>query len=46
MDLRIGIYGFGSIGRLIARAALDRGYEIVGVVDIDPTIVARILVRF
>lgn len=41
MYLRIGIYGFGSIGRLIARAALDRGYEIVGVVDIDPTIVGK-----
>ncbi|ADM28498.1 dihydrodipicolinate reductase [Ignisphaera aggregans DSM 17230] len=37
----IGIYGFGSIGRLLARVALERGHEIIGVVDIDPNIVGR-----
>ncbi|RLG87351.1 MAG: dihydrodipicolinate reductase [Thermoprotei archaeon] len=41
MSVRIGIYGFGAIGRLIARAALDRGYEIVGAVDINPEIVGK-----
>ncbi len=39
--MRIGIYGFGAIGKLLARVALDRGYEIVGVVDIDPNIVGK-----
>ena len=39
--MRIGIYGFGSIGRLVARLALKRGMEIVGVVDIDPKLVGR-----
>ncbi len=37
----IGIYGFGSIGRMLARTAIERGHEIVGVVDIDPSIVGR-----
>lgn len=31
----IGIYGFGSIGQLLARIAIERGHEIVGVVDIN-----------
>ena len=39
--LRIGFYGFGSIGRLAARLALERGYEVVGAVDIDPSIVGK-----
>ena len=40
-DLRVGFYGFGSIGRLAARHALERGFEVVGAVDIDPGIVGR-----
>ncbi|MDM7275287.1 MAG: dihydrodipicolinate reductase [Thermoprotei archaeon] len=36
--MRLGFFGFGAIGRLTARVALDRGYEIAGVVDIDPRI--------
>ncbi len=39
--LRIGIYGFGAIGRLASRLALERGYEVVGVVDVDERIVGR-----
>ncbi len=39
--MRLGIYGFGAIGRLAARLALDRGYEIVAVVDIDKRIVGK-----
>ncbi|RLG77766.1 MAG: dihydrodipicolinate reductase [Thermoprotei archaeon] len=39
--MRVGIYGFGAIGRLIARAALERGYEVVGAVDINPEIVGK-----
>lgn len=37
----IGIYGFGSIGRLVAKEAIERGYEIVGVVDIDKNLVGK-----
>jgi len=37
----IGIYGFGSIGRLVAKYAVMRGHDIVGVVDIDENIVGR-----
>ncbi len=39
--MNFGVYGFGSIGRLIARVALERGFNLVGVVDIDPAIVGR-----
>ncbi len=39
--MNFGVYGFGSIGRLIARVALERGFSLVGVVDIDPRIVGR-----
>ncbi len=41
MGLRIGIYGFGAIGRLVARYAIERGFELVGAVDIDPAIVGK-----
>jgi len=41
MGLRIAIYGFGEIGRLIARVALSRGHEIVGVLDINPEILGK-----
>ncbi|MCS7107411.1 MAG: hypothetical protein NZ902_04845 [Acidilobaceae archaeon] len=37
----IGIYGFGHIGRLVAKVALERGYELSGVVDIDPKLIGR-----
>ncbi len=39
--LRIGFYGFGAIGRLAAGLAIKRGYEVVGVFDIDRSIVGR-----
>lgn len=39
--MRIGFYGFGAIGRLAAKLALERGYEVVGVVDIDKSILGR-----
>jgi len=39
--LNFGVYGFGFIGRLIARVALERGFKLIGVVDIDPGIVGR-----
>jgi len=39
--LIIGIYGFGAIGRLIARSAFDRGLDVSAVVDINPELVGR-----
>jgi 4-hydroxy-tetrahydrodipicolinate reductase len=30
--LKIGIYGFGAIGKLVAKLALDRGHEIVAAI--------------
>lgn len=37
----VGIYGFGAIGKLLAKAAIERGHEIIGVVDIDEKILGR-----
>jgi hypothetical protein len=39
--MRIGIYGFGAIGRLVAKAAIERGYDIVAAIDIDPSLNGR-----
>lgn len=39
--MKVGIYGFGSIGRLLARVAVQRGHEVVGAVDIDEGIVGK-----
>lgn len=39
--MRLGVYGLGSIGRLVALSALERGHEISGAVDIDPGLVGR-----
>ncbi|WP_069807543.1 NAD(P)H-dependent amine dehydrogenase family protein [Vulcanisaeta thermophila] len=36
MSLRVVIYGVGPIGQLITRAAYEKGFEIVGAIDIDP----------
>jgi hypothetical protein len=41
MGLRLGFYGFGSIARLTARMALERGHELGAIVDIDPSLVGR-----
>ena len=37
MSLRIGINGFGRIGRLVYRAAVRQGIEVVGVNDLVPS---------
>ncbi|MEM2207445.1 MAG: hypothetical protein QXG17_01955 [Sulfolobales archaeon] len=39
--MRIGVYGFGAIGRLASRLILERGHELVGAVDIDEKIVGK-----
>ena len=44
MSVRIGINGFGRIGRLVFRAAKQRGVEIVGVNDLtDAATLAHLL---
>ncbi|HID04297.1 MAG TPA: dihydrodipicolinate reductase, partial [Aigarchaeota archaeon] len=35
------MYGFGEIGRLITRTAIGRGFECVGVIDINPSLTGR-----
>ncbi|WP_456327932.1 NAD(P)H-dependent amine dehydrogenase family protein [Archaeoglobus sp.] len=44
--MRVVIYGFGQIGRLLAKACVERGFEIVGAVDINPEIVGKPLREF
>lgn len=44
MTIRIGINGFGRIGRNYLRCALDRGHEVVAVNDVtDPATLAYLL---
>jgi len=38
---RAVVYGLGPIGQLIAKVALERGIELVGAIDIDPSKVGR-----
>ncbi|WP_066798075.1 dihydrodipicolinate reductase [Caldivirga sp. MU80] len=35
------VYGLGPIGQLIAKVALERGIELVGAIDIDPSKVGK-----
>ncbi|MEM1762142.1 MAG: dihydrodipicolinate reductase, partial [Desulfurococcaceae archaeon] len=39
--LRLGICGFGAIGRLVLKLAVERGHEVVSVVDIDEKVVGK-----
>lgn len=39
--MKIGLYGFGSINRLLARYAIGLGYDIVGAIDIDERIIGK-----
>ena len=41
MKLKIAVYGFGEVGRLLAKVALLREHELVGAIDIDPKLVGR-----
>ena len=44
MTVRIGVNGFGRIGRLVVRAARDRDIEVVGVNDVvDVAMLAHLL---
>ncbi len=37
----VGLYGFGAIGQLVARKALELGFDIAAVIDINPSLVGR-----
>jgi 4-hydroxy-tetrahydrodipicolinate reductase len=39
--IKLGIYGFGAIGKLVANVALERGYEISGAVDVNKEILDK-----
>lgn len=39
--MRLAIYGFGAIGRLVYKYAISRGHEVVTVIDIDERIVGK-----
>ncbi|WP_243668628.1 hypothetical protein [Vulcanisaeta sp. JCM 16161] len=41
MTIRVVVYGVGPIGQLIARVAFDRGFDVVGAIDIDPQKVGK-----
>ncbi|MEM0047063.1 MAG: dihydrodipicolinate reductase [Fervidicoccaceae archaeon] len=41
MKLKIGFYGFGAIGRLAARVALDGGHEISGAIDVREDMIGK-----
>lgn len=44
--MKVVIYGFGQIGRLLADACVKRGFEVVGAVDINPEVVGKSLRDF
>jgi len=39
--MKILLYGFGEINRLIAKYSIKRGHEILGVVDISPNLINK-----
>ncbi len=44
--MKVVIYGFGQIGRLLAENCIKRGYDVVGAVDVNPEIVGKTLRDF
>ena len=46
MSVRIGINGFGRIGRLVLRAAAERGVPVVGINDVMPVPTLAHLLRY
>lgn len=39
--MKIGIYGFGAIGRLLALTAIERGHEVVGAIDVREDLIGK-----
>ena len=46
MAIRVGINGFGRIGRLVCRIATSRGMEVVGINDLVPADNLAYLLRY
>jgi 4-hydroxy-tetrahydrodipicolinate reductase len=44
--MKVAIYGFGAIGRMVAESAIKKGFEVVGAVDINPELHGRNLTEF
>ncbi len=44
--MRVVIYGFGQIGRLLAENCVKRGFEIAGAVDVNPELIGKTLRDF
>ncbi len=44
--MRVVIYGFGQIGRLLAENCIKRGFEIVSAVDVNPELIGKTLRDF
>ncbi|AEA46470.1 NAD(P)H-dependent amine dehydrogenase family protein [Archaeoglobus veneficus] len=41
MVIKAVIYGFGQIGRIVTKAAYEKGIEIAGAVDVNPELVGK-----
>lgn len=41
MSLRLAVYGFGEIGRILARVALNRGHKMVWSHRHEPALVGK-----
>lgn len=41
MSLKVVVYGFGQIGRVIAESAIRKGFEVVGAVDVNPDLIGK-----
>jgi len=41
LRLRLGFYGFGAIGRMAAKVALERGHDIAGAMDVREDLTGR-----
>ena len=46
MVMKVVIYGFGQIGRMLAEMCIKKGFELIEVIDINPSLVGRELSDF
>jgi len=44
--MRVVIYGFGQIGRELAKACVKRGFDVVGAIDVNPNLIGKRLSDF
>ena len=43
--MKVVIYGFGQIGRMLAEMCIKKGFELIEVIDINPSITTFITIR-